>query len=112
MRYLHKLLISILFIATFGSGNQNQINQLLKTIDKTKNLTGFIPLLEKQSQNSFGHTATTSPITVHNSRDDFTCILAKTVKGKGSTVMENKKNWHYWNPMSDEEIKLTRDELT
>ena len=43
---------------------------------------------------------------------DFTCILAKTIKGKGSTVMEDKKNWHYWNPMSDEEIKLTREELT
>jgi len=25
--------------------------------------------------------------------------------------MENKKNWHYWNPMSDEEIEKTRKEL-
>ena len=40
------------------------------------------------------------------------CILARTVKGKGSSIMENKKNWHYWNPMSEEEIKKTRKELT
>ena len=39
------------------------------------------------------------------------CILAKTIKGKGSSIMENKKNWHYWNPMNEEEIKKTRLEL-
>ena len=38
-------------------------------------------------------------------------FVAKTVKGKGSSIMENKKNWHYWNPMSDEEIEKTRKEL-
>tara|TARA_Y100000590_G_scaffold127688_1_gene145992 strand:+ start:28346 stop:29152 length:807 start_codon:yes stop_codon:yes gene_type:complete len=42
---------------------------------------------------------------------EINCILAKTIKGKGSSVMENKKNWHYWNPMSEEEIKKTRKEL-
>ncbi len=42
---------------------------------------------------------------------NLSCILAKTIKGKGSSIMENKKNWHYWNPMSDEQIKKTREEL-
>jgi len=42
---------------------------------------------------------------------DLNCILAKTIKGKGSSIMENKKNWHYWNVMSDDEIKKTRKEL-
>ena len=42
---------------------------------------------------------------------ELNCILAKTVKGKGSSVMENKKHWHYWNAMNNEEIKLTRKEL-
>jgi len=42
----------------------------------------------------------------------FKCILAKTIKGKGSSVMENKKQWHYWNPMNEEEIKVTRKELS
>ena len=43
--------------------------------------------------------------------NQFKCILAKTVKGKGSSIMENKKKWHYWNAMNEEEIKLTRKEL-
>ena len=42
----------------------------------------------------------------------FKCILAKTIKGKGSSVMENKKQWHYWNSMNEEEIKVTRKELS
>ena len=42
---------------------------------------------------------------------DLNCILAKTIKGKGSSIMENKKNWHYWNPMNEKEIKITREEL-
>ena len=42
---------------------------------------------------------------------ELTCILAKTIKGKGSSIMENKKNWHYWNSMSEEEIQQTRKEL-
>ena len=42
---------------------------------------------------------------------DLNCILARTIKGKGSSIMENKKNWHYWNPMNEKEIKITRDEL-
>ena len=46
-----------------------------------------------------------------NKIGELSCILAKTIKGKGSSVMENKKNWHYWNTMSDEEIKKTRKEL-
>ena len=42
---------------------------------------------------------------------DLYCILARTIKGKGSSIMENKKNWHYWNHMNDEEVKITREEL-
>ena len=42
---------------------------------------------------------------------NFSCILANTVKGKGASVMENKKNWHYWSPMTKDEIKKTREDL-
>lgn len=38
-------------------------------------------------------------------------IIANTVKGKGSSVMENKAEWHYWQGLNDEEIELTRKEL-
>ncbi len=39
------------------------------------------------------------------------CILAKTTKGKGASIMENKQNWHYWNPMTKEQIEITRKDL-
>jgi len=42
---------------------------------------------------------------------EINCVLAKTIKGKGSTVMEDKKHWHYWNTMTEEEITKTRKEL-
>ena len=61
-----------------------------------------------------GHSIKDLISTLENSQkiSKFKCILAKTVKGKGSSVMENKKHWHYWNSMSEEEIKITRKELT
>ena len=43
---------------------------------------------------------------------ELNCILAKTIKGKGSSIMENKKNWHYWNAMNEKEIEQTRKELS
>ncbi len=39
-------------------------------------------------------------------------LIADTTKGKGISFMENKPNWHYWNPLSDELIKKARSELT
>jgi len=38
-------------------------------------------------------------------------VLTNTVKGKGLSIMENKPNWHYMNPLSDEEIRKCREEL-
>lgn len=40
-----------------------------------------------------------------------TCIIAKTVKGKGVSFMENKVEWH-GKAMNDEEYKKAVDELT
>ena len=40
-----------------------------------------------------------------------TVILAKTIKGKGSSIMENKQNWHYWNNMEQNQIDITRKDL-
>lgn len=31
------------------------------------------------------------------------CLIVNTIKGKGFDIMENKAQWHYWNPISDEE---------
>jgi len=38
-------------------------------------------------------------------------IFAKTIKGKGLSIMENKPNWHYWNPLTEEQIEFCRKEL-
>ncbi len=43
--------------------------------------------------------------------DKPTCIVANTIKGKGLSIMENKANWHYWNPLNDEEVRKCREEL-
>ena len=40
------------------------------------------------------------------------CILAKTIKGKGFSIMENKPNWHYWNKMSPKEIQKCLKEIS
>ena len=39
------------------------------------------------------------------------CLVAKTIKGKGLSLMENKANWHYWNNISDSQIKECLEEL-
>ena len=40
------------------------------------------------------------------------CLIFNTVKGKGFSIMENKPIWHYWNPMSDEDLALCRKEIS
>lgn len=39
------------------------------------------------------------------------CIIARTVKGKGLSLMEHQPRWHYWNPMTPDEIDRCRQEL-
>ncbi len=39
------------------------------------------------------------------------CLIAHTVKGKGVSLMENVARWHYWNPLSDAEVRQCRSEL-
>lgn len=38
-------------------------------------------------------------------------VLAKTIKGKGFSIMENKAHWHYWNKLNDSEIQICRKEI-
>ena len=38
-----------------------------------------------------------------------TCIIANTVKGKGSAVMENKAGWHHHVPTAEEYDQIMRD---
>ena len=95
------------------------VNSLI-ILGKTKDCVNLDPIQDKIS----GLGINTLEVDGHNLSDlistfeksktigELNCILAKTVKGKGSSLMENKKNWHYWNAMSDEEIEKTRKELS
>jgi transketolase len=38
-------------------------------------------------------------------------FIARTTKGKGVRLMENKTQWHYWNPLSEAEIESCRNDL-
>lgn len=38
-------------------------------------------------------------------------VFAMTTKGKGFSLMENVPGWHYWNPLTDEQIDQCRKEV-
>ena len=38
-------------------------------------------------------------------------IVADTTKGKGISFMEGQANWHYWNQISDDQLRIAREEL-
>jgi len=38
-----------------------------------------------------------------------TCIIANTVKGKGSPVMENKAGWHHKVPSAEQYEEIVKD---
>ena len=38
-------------------------------------------------------------------------LIADTVKGKGLSLMEDRPEWHYWNPLTEEQIARCRAEL-
>ncbi|MBA1337340.1 MAG: transketolase [Pelagibacterales bacterium] len=94
------------------------INSLI-ILGKTKDCLNLEPIKDKiaglgiKTFEVDGHSLTDLISTLESSEkvNDVSCILAKTVKGKGSSIMENKKNWHYWNMMNDDEVKKTRNEL-
>lgn len=87
-------------------GNTNDCLKLNPIEDKIKGL-GIIPSIVD------GHNIDEILKTFNDevTNNDFKCILAKTIKGKGASIMESKPNWHYMNSMSNEEITKTREEL-
>ena len=44
--------------------------------------------------------------------NSLNCILVKTIKGKGCSIMENKHQWHYLNYMSESDIEKAKKELS
>ena len=39
------------------------------------------------------------------------CLIVNSIKGKGFKIMENKANWHYWNPISKDTLDRSITEL-
>lgn len=39
------------------------------------------------------------------------CLIVNSIKGKGFKIMENKANWHYWNPINQETLEKSIKEL-
>ena len=105
----------------------NNLNNLTIVIDinsliilgKTKDCLNLDPIKDKinglgiKTYEVDGHNLNNLVTTFNesNKSNELNCILANTIKGKGSSIMENKKNWHYWNQMTEEEIEQTRKEL-
>ena len=70
-------------------------------------LTGFnFELLEVDGHN---HQEISSALSSNSSKTKI--ILANTVKGKGFSLMENRPEWHYMQPITAEEVEQCRKEL-
>ena len=42
--------------------------------------------------------------------NNTSCLIVNTIKGKGFNIMENKPNWHYWNPVDQKTYdKILKD---
>lgn len=39
------------------------------------------------------------------------CLIVNSIKGKGFKIMENKAQWHYWNPISKDQYAKSLQEL-
>ena len=44
-----------------------------------------------------------------NTKGQPTCVIANTIKGKGSAVMENKASWHHHVPNAEEYEQICKD---
>ena len=95
------------------------VNQLI-ILGKTKDCLNLESIEKKMQSFNFdvsvcnGHDlkAIEKALTKKNITKKPKCIICNTIKGKGSSIMENKPNWHYWNKLTEREISKTRKELS
>ena len=89
--------------------------QIDGTVENVKNLDKIKEKVESFGLNTIvidGHNFKhiISAIDKAKNSDIPTCIIAKTIKGKGISFMENKVEWH-GKSLSDEEYKIAMSEL-
>lgn len=110
---------ALLFAAHHKLNNLNVIideNSLI-ILGKTGDCLKLDPISDKISGFGFdvskvdGHNIAELEKALNKKINQTNIILAKTIKGKGFSIMENKAHWHYWNSLNSEEIETCRREL-
>ncbi len=110
---------ALLFAAHHNLDNLNVIideNSLI-ILGKTDDCLKLDPILDKIKGFGFdvsqvdGHNLEQLDNALRKTKNQTNIILAKTIKGKGFSIMENKAHWHYWNSLNSDEIELCRKEL-
>ena len=92
------------------------INNLI-ILGKTKDCVNLEPIKDKIEGFGFdiydvdGHDVGQIKDALDKKTETTKVILARTVKGKGFSLMENQPHWHYMNKMSEEEIEQCRKEI-
>ncbi len=87
--------------------------QSLTTVDQTLSLQPLAEKVESFGWNVFeidGHSFSEISNSLFAKTDRPKCIIAKTVKGKGVSFMENLVEWHYRSP-NNEMFELAMEEL-
>jgi transketolase len=89
----------------------------LQGFGRTKDVLDLEPLADKWRAFRFrceevdGHDFSALHEALQRAPDAYpSCVLARTVKGKGVRLMENKLEWHYL-PMSDEQYEAALEDL-
>ena len=91
-----------------GFGKSQDVLDLEPLSDKWKSFNFDVSTAEEGNSFRSLHTAFVS--IDNNKSDKPKCIIAKTVKGKGISFMENKLEWHYL-PMSEEQYRQALREI-
>jgi len=94
------------------------VNSLI-ILGKTADCVGLEPIEGKISAFGInthsvdGHNVMELINTFSNLKNDAPqCVIAKTTKGKGFSIMEGRPEWHYWNSLNHEQISLCRKEVS
>ena len=110
---------ALLFAAHHNLDNLNVIideNSLI-ILGNTSDCLRLDPIIDKIKGFGFdvsqidGHNINEIENALSKKKNQTNIILAKTIKGKGFSIMENKANWHYWNNLEPDEIEICRKDI-
>jgi transketolase len=87
----------------------------MQSIDTTENTLALEPLAEKirsfgwhvEELDGHNHQALESALNICSAKP--LCLIAKTVKGKGVSFMENNIEWHYKTPRDEQFIQAINE---